>query len=216
MATLSELATRALKELSLIVAGESADSADLSDAEDVILDLVVKLPEYGGGREMVDVETSISATAKAEQRVLCQAGSITITAPHSPRDGERFSVFPIAGGTITVTPYRRKIEDDTASLSVTANTTWAYRADLGDWVKVTALTNSSDSPYPAWCDLPLIHFTAMEIANQFEVPISPQLAAKIEASTALMSAKYSRPREVDFNSALPQSTRGPGRLWRVR
>lgn len=214
MATLTDLAARALGELSLVVAGETPATEDAATALSVVLDLMTLLPEVGAGRDMQDREVTEACIAGEDQRVLCQVGGITVTTPYDPRDGARFAVLPIAGGTITVTPYRRTIEGGSVSLSVTTATVWYYRADQGDWVKVTALESDDDSPYPPWCDLPIVHLAAEELAAQYERPLPPALIIKIEASRSKLRGRFGRPRERDWGAMIPATVRGPGRLYR--
>lgn len=216
MATLTDLATRSLQELEIIASGETPAAADLTLAVQALVDLCVLLPEVGAGRDMLDVETSSSRQAHEDERIICTVAGLTITTPMDPSDGARFSVIPVAGGTITVTPYRRKIEGGSSDVSVTDATTWAYRADLADWVEVTALDGTDNSPWPDWCDQPLVHLGAEELAAAFSVDIKPALGVKIARSRMTLKTRYARPRERQWGDVMPFSIKGQGRFRRYR
>ena len=215
MATLNDIAVDALRRIHVLEAGETPEASDKGVAMDRLLQLVVELPEYGAGRRLTEATTAINTTAHEDERIICSVTGLTVTLPADPGDGARVSVVPLTG-TATVTPTTRKIEGGTTSVSVTEATTWAYRADLADWVKVTALTSTSDSPWPSSCDSSLAAILAFEIMDEFGAEMSPGLSAAYPKAKNYLSSKYTRPRAVNFNSAVPHSVRGPGRLYRVR
>lgn len=215
MATLNEIATEALDHLFITVGDESPDTGDLAKALASLQGAVSRLPEYGAGRKLKEVTTALSVTAKPDQRVICSVTGLTVTLPANPADGTRVSVVPLTG-TITVTPTDRKLEGTVALQSITAATVWAYRADLADWVKLTALTGSSESPYPPECDSALGYVAALEAAPKFSVSIDEALGALIQDAKTFLRAKYSRPGEQDWHGNVPLSVQGPGRLRRYR
>lgn len=216
MATVNDLAVKALRELYLLEGGAIPDASSGAVAVDAVLAILAQLPEIGGGRDMDDRSVERSCTAREDERILCQAVSLTVTTPCDPREWARLAVVPVAGGTVTVSPYKRLLEGALASIPITTATTWYYRSSDANWVKVTSLTEASDSPYPDWCDLFIVHLAAEEMAATFGVDIDPALAVKIESSKGKLRARFGRPRDRDWGGMVPSSVRGPGRLWRHR
>lgn len=215
MATVKTLAHEALDHLFITEGGEEPSAEDSAKAVSSMLRVLSRLPEYGGGRTLVDETVTEAVTAKPDGRYVVAVTGLTITLPADPQDGARVAVVPIAGS-VTVKPDNRKVEGGTASLSVTDGTTWAYRADLADWVKVTDLSSGSESPWPASCDAALGHFCAKEAAAKFSAQITPELGMLISESEAFIRSKYVRPREQDWGASVPYSIQGPGRLRRYR
>lgn len=212
MATLNDIVAGAAEDLSLTVGGGSLTASDQAVILSCLQDVLARLPEYGAGRKLVERTTEASITLAEDQRVICVVSGLTITLPDSPRDGARASVIPITG-TATVTPTCRKIEGSAASVTVSLPTVWAYRADLADWVKVTALVGADDSPWPGECDSALRHITAKMAAPKFEAQIGAELAVQIIEDETFLRAKYARPGNVDFSQVLPRSVLGPGRKY---
>lgn len=212
MATLTDIATTALEHLFVLVGGEtpSADDAALSLA--AVQRVIARLPEYGGGRVLVDETWSESATAtKADARIITTVSGVSVPTPADPADGTRLAVVPLTG-TASVSPTERKIEGATASVSVSAATSWVYRADLADWVRITSLTGSDSVPYSEDCEGALGYLAAREAAPSFEVSLSAELGRAIVESESFLRAKFSRPREQDWRASVPWSVTGPGRL----
>lgn len=215
MATVKDLAHEALDHLFVTEGAEEPAAEDSAKAVTSMLRVLSRLPEYGGGRALVDRTVSKSATAQPDGRLIVTLNGLTATMPADPQDGTRIAIVPLTG-TVTVKPNNRKIENGTADISVTASTTWAYRSDLADWVKVSDLTGSSESPWPASCDAALGHFCAKESAPKFEARIGPELAELIMESETFVRSRYVRPRDQDWNKSVPYSVQGPGRLRRHR
>lgn len=215
MATLSEIATGALEQLYVLAGGETADADDQALALETLQQVLARLPEYGGGRKLVDVSTTISVDALPDQRVICQGSGLTITLPDDPEDGTRVAVALLTG-TADVVSEDRKLENATATVTISSDTTWIYRADSIDWVRVTALTGGDNSPYSDDSDSALELVTALELAPKFEVRISPELANNIEEAKVFLRGKYSRPAEQSWRGSVPYSLQGPARLRSYR
>lgn len=215
MATLTEIATGALEQLFVLAGGETAEAEDQALALETLQQCLARLPEYGGGRRMVDVSTEISTKAVSDQRVICQGTGLTITLPENPEDGARVGVSLLTGTADIVSP-DRKLEGATATVNISTDTVWIYRADSIDWVKVTALTGGSTSPYGDDCDSALELITAMELAPKFEVQIGGVLAENISEAKVFLRSKYSRPAEQSWQHSLPYSLQGPARLRSYR
>lgn len=210
MATLTELATQALRKLFVVADGESPEVSDLSVALGHLRHVLARLPEYGGGRAMVERTTSESETVDADTRTISTVSGIVLTFPSTPRAGTRVGIAPLTG-TATVKSLDRKIEGAAASVLVSLPSVWIYREDLIDWVLVTALSDTNDSPWPSDCDSALVDLTAMESAPAFQVSIGPELGAAIENSKAFLRAKYNRPGVIKAVDLYPRTVARVGR-----
>lgn len=75
----------------------------------------------------------------------------TVWLPSDPGNGSRIGIVnplgTLATYAVTLDGNGRSIEGAT-SVAPTTDTEWMYRADEGDWVKITALTSASTMPFP--------------------------------------------------------------------
>lgn len=211
MATLKDLAHGALKHLYIGVGGDPVAAEASSEALTVLRDVLARLPEYGGGRKLVDESIKLSVTAKPDARLICTVTGLTITLPPDPADGTRVSAVPLSGSASVISVDRR-LEGATSSLSISADTAWTYRADQADWVKTTTLADNANSPFSDDSDSAIKYITAMELADVLSVEITAALASKIEDAKSFLRAKYYRPREEDWFKSVPYSVQGPNRL----
>lgn len=215
MTKVSVLATRSLRFLGVVVGGDTPETEDQSIAETELLDLLKLLPEYGAGREYRELETSVGVTVESDVRLIATVSGIVITTPENPKDGSRFMIIPVAGA-VSVVPEGRKIQGSSSTITVTSPSQWVYRADLGDWLLVTGLTNASDSPYPDWVDGPLVKLNAGEIAPIFAMSLTSDQYRKIEDARMLLAAHYSRPRETKPSEQIPVALMGGNTARRYR
>lgn len=210
MAKLNELATNALCELTVVAGGDTASAEDQAQALAALLRLVASLPEIGGGRQMVDAEADKSCQPVEDTRVIVTASGVTVTPPANPRLGARFGVVPL-DVTATVGAGQRFIEGARADLSVTSPTTWAYNPDQANWVKVTGLIGTDESPWPAWMDHWISVLTARDAASSLSVPVPQILGPAIAAAEASLRAAFSRPARTNWAAAVPASAAGAAR-----
>ena len=215
MATLTDLANGALEQLFVLASGETADADDLALSIKTLRQVLARLPEYGGGQKLVDVSTKISTDAVSDQRVICQGTGLVITLPEDPEDGARVGVSLLTG-TADVKSADRKLQGATATVTISVDTVWIYRASSVDWVAVTALADGDASPYGDDSDNAIELITAMELAPKFEVPISRELAENISEAKVFLRSKYNRPPEQNWRKSLPYSLQGPARLRSYR
>lgn len=211
MTTLKDLAKGALSHLFVLEGQEEPEADELATALTTLRDVLARLPEYGGGRRLVDENATISVTANHDARLICAVSGLVITTPTEPKDGTRLAVAPLSGS-VTVSSEDRKLESATASVVVSEPTTWVYRAEAIDWVKVTALADTDPSPYGDDCDSAIKYITAMEAADLFAAEITPALGRKIAEAQSYLRSKYHRPRDQDWRASAPYSVQGSNRL----
>lgn len=215
MATLTELAHNVLDHLFITEGAETPDASDSAKVLERLRKVLARLPEYGGGRRLVDGSATVSTTVRPDTRTICQASGLVITLPSDPEDGARVAVSLLTG-TAQVKSGDRKLESATATLTISDNTTWIYRADSIDWVKVTSLADNAESPYGEDADSAIEFVTALECAPIFAVTIRPELAESIRDAKTFLRSKYSRPAEQNWAKSVPYSIQGPARLRSYR
>lgn len=103
----------------------------------------------------------------ANVRLVTQiAAATTVYMPQYPSDGARITLADTGSTStaLTIDANGRKIEGAAALAFdpvATPQASWFYRADLGDWVRCSALTLSSNSPFPDRYDMLLVTALSM-------------------------------------------------------
>jgi hypothetical protein len=157
----------------------------------------------------------------ANSRLLINAGSAqTLYLPVNPSDGARMSVVDILGTLatypVTLNGNGRNIEgaDDVVLNTDDLNRTWFYRADLGDWKRVSQLGLADPMPFPAEHDDAFVTLLAMRLNPRYGRAISVETASWMERSLRSLRARYKQkvivaaPIGVRYMSDI-----GPGSFW---
>lgn len=145
----------------------------------------------------------------ANVRLICNlAGSITIWLPVQPDDGARIAVQDLQGNfasnNLVLMGNGRTIE---GAQSVTldedgANREWFFRADLGDWRRVTSLDLDAEFPFPVEFDDMFITLLAMRLNPRYGRALSEESKSALSRSRGQFQARYRQRREVISNPAL--------------
>lgn len=133
-------------------------------------------------------------------RAVCNLSSAqTINAPWKPQDGSRFGVQDISSNfatyNLTIKPNGRLIEGSTSNIVLNTDDImreWFYRADLGDWKRVTSLTAADQMPYPEEFDDLFVIMLAMRLATRNSQQISQESIAAMERSRDQFRARYAQ------------------------
>lgn len=126
----------------------------------------------------------------------------------NPQDGERISVVDVGKNfsthSFTLNGNGRRIDEDRELSLVTdgTNRSWMYRADLGRWVEVTALTASSESPFPGEFDDFLITSLAMRLHPRYQQQTAPETLQAYKRSKSQFRARYRQTKVVYPDLAL--------------
>lgn len=137
----------------------------------------------------------------------------------NPKDGCRVGIVDAAGNLATynviLNGNGRTIESaSSVTLSTNSlNRMWFYRADTGNWVKVTDLVGADESPLPAEFDDFLTTLIALRINPRHGAESSPEMIEVLKRMRSLFRARYAQKTEKDSELALQwlPSTR---RYWR--
>lgn len=140
-----------------------------------------------------------------------------------PADGARMSVAQIncnfETSPLTIDANGRAIEgvpELVLDTNLTAPIEWMYRADLGQWVRITTLTADDPMPFPSECDDYFICLLNMRLSPAFGKQTKPDTASRYLDVRKNMKTRYRqptlapfRPNGILFNTR--QVYRGP---WR--
>lgn len=211
----------ALREGGILALGQVPDSLTESEG----LRLLNRLFRSFLGNEMGDQLVTIpfgsnnvdNAYGKAEDRkdfiestfIPCNAHLLvnldsteTIYLDPNPKDGSRLAITDNSGNfntyNLTVNGNGRKIEGDTEVVLNTENTNseWFYRADLGEWRRVTSLDYPDLSPFPEQFDDLLTTMLAMRLNPRYGQEMSPTTSQMLMRARTQFRAKYSQSTEV--------------------
>jgi len=218
MATLRATITLALRRLGVLGPGQRPDAQQEEDAVAAANRLLRGLVGLGVSHPVRHVETDQSLQLSPDwpaTRILCTVGGLTIALPPRAADGARIIILDVSGAAaaspITVTSDGVKIEGAASPLSLnTAGVDRAlmFRADLGDWRRISDLTIDDVLPFPddledAWT---LILMNACE--SVFDAEMRPNDARLITPAMKRFRARYMAPMPMRPDSALG-ATGGP-------
>lgn len=143
--------------------------------------------------------------------VATNTAALTVYLTPYPQDGARMGIADpfgrLATVPVTLDANGRTIEG-ASTLLLNANGTfaeWLYRADLGQWVRITALTQSSENPFPDDFDNFFIIGLALRLNPRYGRGIDEQSAMVFKAERRKFIARYlqSQPLEIDDSISWP-------------
>lgn len=126
----------------------------------------------------------------------------------TPQDGTRFSFIDVSGNlssnNVVIYGNGRLIEgQDSVTVSVDgANQEYFYRADLGNWVRVSPLVESDDFPFPGKFEDLFVILLSMRINPRHGAEVDPQSGAELSRLLRSFKAKYRQSQEVGSEPAL--------------
>jgi hypothetical protein len=146
------------------------------------------------------------------QRLLATAAApITVYLTAYPQDGARMAIVDpfgrLAAFPVTLDANGRTIEGNpTKAVNVNGTSQeWFYRADKGDWVKISSLVAADENPFPDDFDIFFSVGLALRLNPRYGRAMDPQTATVYKAQRAAFMARYlqSRPLEVDDSLSWP-------------
>lgn len=128
-----------------------------------------------------------------------------------PQDGARMAIADIFGRLsvvpVTINANGREIEGNPTLLLNVDGTfaEWFYRADLGQWVRIDALTEGDQNPFPDDFDNFFIIGLAMRLNPRYGRELDAQSATVFKAERTKFVARYlqSQPLEIDDSISWP-------------
>lgn len=215
MTTVRQLITDALRESGIIPVGEDVDADVFEEALRVFNRVFRSLLGTELGEPLKDVnygtynlsnayaiELDLSSEldsiyVPSNSRVILNIDSPeTLWLNPNPRDGTRAAVIDNQGnvGTynVTVQGNGRQVESAQDVVLNTNNVSreWFYRADLGNWVKVTDLVDTDVSPLPEEFDDLLTTFLALRLNPRYGATTSQEMTLVLKRIKRIFSARY--------------------------
>lgn len=128
-----------------------------------------------------------------------------------PQDGARMAIADpfgrLAAFPVTLDANGRLIEGNpTKVLNVNGTfQEWFYRADKGDWVKITSLLATDENPFPEDFDIFFIIGLALRLNPRFGREMDPQTATVFKSARSQFVARYlqSLPLEINDDISWP-------------
>lgn len=163
-----------------------------------------------------------SAYVPSNTRLLLNISApTTIYLPPNPRDGARFGIVDAAGNlasyNVTIDANGRRIES-TATVVLNTNSLqrdWFYRADTGNWVKVTTFVDGDSSPLPEEFDDLLITYLAVRLNPRHGAESSAEMIEVLKRLRKIFKARYLQSSEQDSELGL-QWLPSNKRFWKDR
>ena len=128
-----------------------------------------------------------------------------------PQDGARMGIADpfgrLAAFPVTLNANGREIEG-AATLLLNSNGTfreWFYRADLGDWVRITSLLTTDQLPFPTMFDNMFTILLAMRLNPRYGREMDAQSVDILQQGRRRFVARYlqSQPLEIDDSISWP-------------
>lgn len=119
-----------------------------------------------------------------------------------PYEGQRLAVTDISGnlGTYNVTlSGNGRLIEGAASLVLNTNSLarqWMYRADTGNWVRISTLTTSDEMPFPVEFDDYFVTMLAIRLNPRYGQEMHPATMETLRRTKNLLRARYYRPRQM--------------------
>ena len=129
-----------------------------------------------------------------------------------PQDGSRMGIADpfgrLAAFPVTLNANGRTIEGANLTVLLNVNGTfreWLYRADLGQWVKITALLATDQNAFPADFDNFFITLLALRLNPRYGRKMDDQSLAIFKSERKKFVARYlqSQPLEIDDSISWP-------------
>jgi hypothetical protein len=227
MATLRKIIKDAYRESGIIQKGSNPDADQTQEGLDKLLMIIENVfgEEVGShfqdlnyGDDGVDGTYSVDSNkevfldnsyARPSYRLLVNSQSAkTVYLDPVPYDGARFAVIDVGQNfttaPLTVRADTRRIEDEKEVVLNVDGTIaeWFYRADLGEWVRVSPLTIDSDCPFPSQFDDYFIIKLATRLYPRYLVQAAQETMLHYRELQRKFKSRYSTSQEMNTETAL--------------
>lgn len=226
MTLISTIISDAFRESNLVAVGAAPTTAEQTEALRLLNRLVqglygnelgVPLQPLPFGEANVDtpeyINTSMEDFAGGyvpyNTRLMCNLQSTkTVNLPPVPRNGARFAVIDVTENFATypliIEGNGRQVEGGTSlTLSTNGvNRQWFYRDDLGEWVRVSDLLTTDESPFPSEFDDLLIVGLAIRLSSRMGKPIDVMSTMAYSQALSKFLARYRQTSEKASEDAL--------------
>lgn len=143
--------------------------------------------------------------------IVLNTGAYTVYLDGKPQDGARYGILDpysrLAANPVTLDGNGRPIEASATLLLNTNGLTreWMYRADLGQWVKLSTLAATDTHPFPAVFDQMFRIMLSMRISPRFGATIDDTTQSIVQSGFRDFKARYiiSQPLWLDDSISWP-------------
>lgn len=148
------------------------------------------------GYDLAYTDDTINHPALNRRLIALNEAARTVYLPLQPQDGARMGIADpfgrLAAFPVTLDANGRTIESTPTLVLNTdgLNQEWFYRADLGDWVKLTQLADDDDMPFPAEHDDFFITLLALRLNPRYGREMDQQSALIYKAGRRKFVARY--------------------------
>lgn len=212
MTLVSDIITRAYRETNVVSKGAVPTATEITEALPLLNSIILSTIGYEVGDGFTDVNIGgtydqssvIDPFVPLNARlVLNLTAATTIYLDPFPEEGMRFALVDVAGNlatyNLTIDTGQRLIEG-ASSLVLNTNSIdrqYLYRADTGNWVKITSLVTSDNMPLPVEYDDYFIIMLASRLNPRHGTELSASSAAHLKRMRSAMNARYSVTTEVE-------------------
>lgn len=125
-----------------------------------------------------------------------------------PQDGARMGIVDpfnnLAAAPVTIDGSGRPIEAaPTLLLNVNGTSReWLFRADLGSWVKLSAVAAADDNPFPAAFDMMFTCLLALRLNPRYGRTLDPQSVEMLKQNKREFVARYVQSQPLEINDDL--------------
>lgn len=209
MATASETIIGAYRELNLRAAGQALTSVQETEGLELLNEIIPATIGQEAGQELCDLNIGgeydddiIWEWVPENVRLVINAGAQSTLKLHpKPYDGQRVAVSDpnnvLASANLTLDGNGRSIEGAATLVLSTdgLDAEWMYRADLGNWVRITSLVAGDELPFPRDFDAYFRILLAMRLAPRHGRELAQSSAVYLQSMEGKIQARYRRPRD---------------------
>lgn len=219
MTTARDIVKDALRESGILALGDTPSAESEEEGLKRLNVLIRSVLGYEVGEGLISMSYSDYQSTIDSQYVpsnvrlyLELEQDTTIDLEPNPQDGARLSILDMADNfstnNLTLDGNGRLIEGGTTLVLNTnsENREWLYRADTGNWARVSTLTDGDDFPFPLEFEDFFVTSLAMRLNPRYGQEIPQATLVALRRAGNQLKARYAQKREVYSEAALYRLT----------
>jgi hypothetical protein len=227
MTLVSDIIQRAYRVTNLIPLGATVSTNQSTEALNHLNTLIASTMGFEAGDELKDInyggdydqsEVINEWVPDNVRLVLNLSAATTLQLDPEPYEGQRLALIDVAGNLATynliLDGNGRNIEG-AATLTLSTNSIdrqWMYRADTGNWVRVTTLATSDQMPFPVDFDDYWIKMLAMQLNPSYGQMLSTETFQSLGRIRSRLRSRY---RRTTFDIQTDPGLLGPNETGRL-
>jgi hypothetical protein len=205
----SDIITAAYREPEIVAKVTAPDTIEVAEGLALLNNLVLSVVGNEVGKELHDIAVGgaydqsqfVSSWIPENARLVLNLGSARSVSAHPrPYDGQRMAIADagnnLATRNLTLSGNGRLIEGAT-SVTLNVNGTarqWMYRADTGNWVRISSLAAGDEMPFPQEFDDYFQVRLALRLVSRHSTSLAPESQLALRRAETQLRARYRRPR----------------------